>query len=207
MEIQFQNCIDHFSKTILKELEPICKTWVAGGAVRDYFSIGYTTSDIDLYFPNAKEMNKCYTYLLEQGAKKAFENEKVYKMKYKGKEFDVIKTFFQSPEEAIKAFDFTVCCGAVDLTKVYTNPMFFVDLAKKQLMINSLPFPISTMWRMQKYIMNGYRMCKGEMSKLIDAIQEIPLKEVMQQNIDNPNNEDEMEYDSSNSDRRFWGID
>lgn len=207
--VQLENCIKFFNKIILDELESICTTWVAGGAVRDYFSVGYITSDIDLYFANEKEMDKCYKYLLEQGAKKQFENEKVYKLKYKGKTLDVIKTFFASPEETIKAFDFTVCCAAVSSVKIYTNPTFFIDLAKKQLMINSLPFPVSTMWRMQKYIMNGYRICKGEMSKLIDAIQDIPIKTITESYIDdNQNNEDLMEsYDESSSDRRFWGID
>ena len=40
-------------------------------------------------------------------------------------------------------------------------------------MINKLPFPLSTMWRMQKYIQKGFYMCSGEMLKLSKAIGEL----------------------------------
>lgn len=191
MLVQLENCVKFFSKLILNELKDVCITWVGGGCVRDYFSVGKLTSDIDLYFTCVEDFEKCKKYLLEQTivniereedgktiierypkpkAVKGYENDNVLKLKYKGRDYDLVKKYFPSAADTIKQFDFTVCCGAVDLGNVYTHETFFIDLAKRQLMINELPFPLSTMWRMQKYIQKGYYMCSGEMLKLSKAI-------------------------------------
>lgn len=192
MIIQFSNCIDFFNKMILTELTPVCKCWIAGGCVRDYFSIGRISSDIDFYFPTDEEFEKCKQYLLHQDfveveeaqddgsvqkvkkekplATFLFENENVIKLKYKGRKVDIIKKLFSSPQETIDAFDFTVCCAAVDGVKIYHHETFFIDLAKRQLMINQLPFPLSTLSRLQRYVQKGYYMCNGEMLKLSQAI-------------------------------------
>jgi hypothetical protein len=188
---QFDNCVKYFNRLILDELKPICITWVAGGSVRDYFSIGKLTSDIDLYFPDAESFEACRKYLMEAETRivketvdekdiekhipktkavRYFENDNVIMVKYNGRKFDLIKKHFPSPELTISEFDFTVSCAAVDSGKVFTHETFFIDLAKRQLMINKLPFPLSTMWRMQKYIQKGFYMCSGEMLKLSKAI-------------------------------------
>lgn len=191
MIVQLENCVKYFSKTILDELKEVCITWVGGGCVRDYFSVGKLTSDIDLYFICEEDYLKCKKYFIEQDtvtiskeedgktiitkfpkqkAKIIFENDNVTKIIYKGRPYDLVRKYFPSASETIKEFDFTVCCAAVDIHNVYTHETFFIDLAKRQLMINKLPFPLSTMWRMQKYIQKGYYMCSGEMLKLSKAI-------------------------------------
>jgi hypothetical protein len=194
MIVQLENCVKYFSKTILDELKEVCITWVGGGCVRDYFSVGKLTSDIDLYFTCEEDYLKCKKYFVEQNtitvskeeegktiitkfpkqkAKVIFENDNVTKIIYKGRPYDLVRKYFPSASETIKEFDFTVCCASVDIHNVYTHETFFIDLAKRQLMINKLPFPLSTMWRMQKYIQKGYYMCSGEMLKLSKAIGEL----------------------------------
>lgn len=196
--VQFDNCVKYFNRLILDELKPICITWVAGGCVRDYFSIGKLTSDIDLFFTCVEDFEKCKQYLVNDSirvitkvepstapdgedkitevpidkplAKVLFENDNVLKVRYRGRSFDLVKKYFLSPELTITEFDFTVCCAAVDSGKVYNHETFFIDLAKRQLMINKLPFPLSTMWRLQKFIQKGFYMCSGEMLKLSKAI-------------------------------------
>lgn len=199
--IQLENCVKYFKRLILEELKPICITWVAGGCVRDYFSIGKLDSDIDLFFPDVQSFEKAKDYLLNTTtqiiirtepadnpeaddkiitetidkplAKLTFENDNALKVIYRGRRFDLVKKYFPSPELTISEFDFTVSCAAVDLGKVFTHETFFIDLAKKQLMVNKLPFPLSTMWRMQKYIRKGFYICSGEMLKLSKAIGEL----------------------------------
>jgi hypothetical protein len=194
MLLQLENCVKYFSKQILDELKEVCITWVGGGCVRDYFSVGKLTSDIDLYFSCEEDYIKCKKYLTEQTtitlskeedgktivtkfpkpkAKVIFENDNVTKVIYKGRPYDLVRKWFTSASETIKEFDFTVCCAAVDIHNVYVHETFFIDLAKRQLMINKLPFPLSTMWRMQKYIQKGFYMCSGEMLKLSKAIGEL----------------------------------
>ncbi len=201
--VQIDNCVKYFNKIILNELSEICISWVGGGCVRDYFSIGKLTSDIDIFFPDEKSFAECKDYLLNQAtrkikkveasdnpeaddkitieivdkplAKTLFENDNVLKVIYKGRHFDLVKKYFASPELTIAEFDFTVSCAAVDHRKVYTHDTFFIDLAKRQLMINKLPYPLSTMWRLQKYIQKGFYMCSGEMLKLSKAIGELQV--------------------------------
>jgi hypothetical protein len=189
--VQLDNCVKYFNKLILDELGRVCITWVAGGCVRDYFSVGHLTSDVDLYFPDEHNFNECRKYLMdtkeyqltreEDGktiiemktkplAIKLFENDNVLKVEYKGRIYDVIKKHFPSCQDTINQFYFTVCCAGVDNKNVYTHQSFFIDLAKRQLMINELPFPLSTLWRLQKYIKKGYTICSGEMLKLGKAI-------------------------------------
>lgn len=194
MIIQFENAVKYFRNLILDELSNVCITWVCGGCVRDYFSVGKMTSDIDLYFTCKEDFDKSYNYFIKQTkveiktekdgvitienkskplAKVIFENDNVTKIIYKGRQFDLVKKYFNSPSECIAEFDFTVCCGAVDIHNVYTHDTFFIDLSKRQLMINKLPYPLSTMWRMQKYIKKGFTICSVEMLKLSKAIGEL----------------------------------
>lgn len=196
--VQLDNCVKYFNRLILDELKGICMTWVAGGCVRDYFSIGKLTSDIDLFFTCEEDYLKCKNYLClgatrkvqrtepathpdaddkiiietidKSLAKVTFENDNVTKVIYNGRHFDLVKKYFPAPTESMMAFDFTVCCAAVDNGRVYMHETFFIDLAKRQLMINQLPFPLSTMWRMQKYIKKGFCICSAEMLKLSKAI-------------------------------------
>lgn len=185
--VQFENCIKYFGRIILNELSLVGYCFVAGGCVRDYFSEAKLTSDIDVYFNSEIDFLKIKDYLLNQtkeayldGEEKKtrpkekaiilYENEKVVKVKYKNKVIDLVFSLYENPQNCIDKFDFTVSCAAVDLKQVYHHPTFFIDLAKRQLMINSLPFPLSTLWRLQKYIKKGYTICRGEMLKLSQAI-------------------------------------
>lgn len=175
MDPQLSNCINYFNKLILNELKDVCNCWIGGGAVRDYFSVGYITKDIDLYFPNEEEYEKCRIYFSNKWSKELFDNQNVKKIVYNKRNIDLIKHYFAGPSEAIQEFDFTVCCVAVDRDNVYTHPTFFMDLAKRALVINKLPYPLATMWRMQKYIQKGYRICSGGMKDIAMAISKLEL--------------------------------
>lgn len=216
MIAQHSNCINYFNKKILNELNDVCTTWIAGGALRDYFSYGYIKSDIDLYFPNEKEMNKCLKYFTEVNAdidetftvntnskrgKIIYENENVVSITYRNMQLDIVKRYFKTPENAIKEFDFTVSCAAVDREKVYFHETFFIDLAKKALVINKLPHPISTLWRMQKYIKKGFTICKGGLLEIVEAIQKLERDDETSTTI-----EDQLEFYPDGT-PKFIGID
>lgn len=99
------------------------------------------------------------------------------KVKYNGKTYDLVKKFFDSPQSTIDAFDFTVSMFAVDYDKVYFGETTFMDLAKRQLMINKITYPASTMSRAFRYYKKGFTMCQGEMKKMVEAIQGMPKEE------------------------------
>ena len=176
--IQLENAVARYGKIILTELkEAGIKTWIAGGALRDYFMVVKITTDYDLFFPNETEYEKTKTFFKAKEAEVKWESDNGMKVKYNGKTYDLVKKFFESPQATIDAFDFTVSMFAVDYDKVYFGETTFMDLAKRQLMINKITYPASTMSRAFRYYKKGFTMCQGEMKKMVEAIQGMPKEE------------------------------
>lgn len=207
--IQFDKAVERHNKLILTELkEAGINCWIAGGAIRDYFSSSKVT-DYDLFFPNQTEYDKAKAYFTSKDAEVKWESDNGMKVRYNGKTFDLVKKFFSSPEESIQNFDFTVCMLAVDTEKVYHGETTFIDLSKRQLMLNKLPFPASTLSRAFKYYKKGYVMCAGEMRKLVEAIQKMPIVTNQKEKTENTGNQNDSEENRSSMDDAlfFGGID
>lgn len=65
--IQFENAIKRYGEIILNDLKSNnIKCWIAGGALRDYFTAVIIKTDYDLFFPNLKEFNKAVKYFKEK---------------------------------------------------------------------------------------------------------------------------------------------
>lgn len=198
---QLDNAIKRFGKIILDDLkDQNIKCWLAGGCVRDYFMGVTVKTDFDLFFPSEEEMKKTETYLLKKGAKMVWESENGAKFRYKGNTFDLVKHYFQSPKETINAFDFTISMLAVDNEKVYYGETTFIDLAKRQLIINKIDYPASTLKRSYKYYQKGFVMCQSEMKTIYEAIQKAPKPEE-----DEAENEEDVS--SGETSTFFSGID
>ena len=166
-------CINRFKPL----LEQCMNGWVAGGAVRDFFACEDTESDIDLFFRNRNALDLTIKNLESvSGLRKLYDNDAVIAFKWRNKVVQLIKQhFFASAKETIEHFDFTVCSCAVDLNGVYVHDMFFQDLAGRRLAINSLPFPLATLERLQKYIEKGYKACNGTLLEIANGIKETNL--------------------------------
>jgi len=176
--IQFDNAVERLRKVILDELdEADIRFWIAGGAVRDYFMAVPRSTDYDIFFESTEEYNKAYNYFIDKNAEKKWESDNGCKLVHNKKTYDLVKHFFPGPQECIDGFDFTVSMLAVDMGKVYHGPSTFIDLSKRQLMLNKLPLPASTLSRAFRYYTKGFRMCKGEMKLLCEAIQNMPKEE------------------------------
>jgi hypothetical protein len=200
--VQFENAIKKFSKIILNELkENNIKCWIAGGSLRDYFSGISVKTDYDLFFPNEEEYKKAEHFFKNKQCLIKWESDNAMKVVYNNKTFDLVKKYFKDPISTINEFDFTVSMFAIDNEKVYHGTTTFIDLSKKQLMINKLPYPASTLSRSFIYYKKGYSMCMGEMKKLILSIQNMPIEEGKEKDNDK---EDE---DKGSGDSFFFGID
>lgn len=201
--IQLDNAVERYGKIILTELkEAGVNCWLAGGALRDYFMGIAIKTDYDLFFPNEVEYNKAKDHFKKQNAEVKWESDNGMKVKHKGKTYDLVKKFFDTPQATIDNFDFTVSMFAVDNEKVYFGDTTFIDLAKRQLMINKITYPASTMSRAFRYYKKGFSMCLGEMRKLVEAIQDMPKPEIEQSTGDEnerPSSGDNMVF--------FFGID
>jgi len=202
--VQLTNAVERYSKLILTELkEANIKCWLAGGAIRDYFSGIKVDTDYDLFFPDEIEFQKAKSHFVSKGCTVKWESDNGMKVVYNGKTFDLVKKYFTTPLDTINAFDFTVSMFAVDTENVYYGETTFIDLAKKQLMFNKITYPASTMSRAFRYYKKGFTMCLGEMKKLVEAIQEMPKPEP------NKENEQDTQLEESSGDSMgfFTGID
>jgi hypothetical protein len=180
--VQFENAIDRYGKIILTDLATAgVKCWLAGGALRDYFMGVKIDTDYDIFFPSEVEYQKAAEFFKENECTVVWESENGMKVRYNNRKFDLVKKYFPGPQETIDAFDFTVSMFAVDTEKVYHGLTSFIDLSKRQLMINKITYPASTMQRAFRYYTKGFKMCVGEMRKIVEAIQDMPKPEVQQE--------------------------
>jgi len=203
--IQLENTVSRYGKILLNETkEQNIKCWIAGGAIRDYFMGVKITTDYDIFFPNENEYTKLANYFKAKEAEIKWESDNGMKVKYDGNTFDLVKKFFANPQETIDAFDFTVSMFAVDNDKVYFGETTFIDLAKRQLMINKITYPASTLSRSYRYYNKGFKMCQGEMKKLFEDIQDFPKPKQEPQQEQETANPEQSSGDVSNF---FFGID
>lgn len=203
--IQFDNAVERYNKIILSELKEAGITcWIAGGAIRDYFMGVPIKTDHDLFFPSQAEFDKCSVFFKAKDAEIKWESDNGMKVKYNGRVFDLVKHYSESPQDCINGFDFTVSMFAVDAEKVYHGETSFIDLAKRQLMLNKLTYPASTMSRAFRYYKKGFSMCIGEMAKLVRAIQDMPKED--EENTDSTDGSNEPPSGDKDS-RLFIGID
>jgi hypothetical protein len=200
--VQFDKAVELYSKIILEELYAAgIRTWIAGGALRDYFMGVPIKTDHDLFFPDEENYQKAVKFFKDKNAENIWESDNGCKFKFNRRTFDLIKKFFPSPQETINQFDFTVSMFAVDDKQVYHGETSFIDLAKRQLMINKITYPPSTMSRAFRYYKKGFSMCLGEMAKLVKSIQEMPKPEVQQEQ------DDDQDVSSFSHGGMFIGID
>lgn len=199
--VQFENAVERYGKIILTDLATAgIKCWLAGGTLRDYFMGIKIDTDYDIFFPGAAEYDKAVEFFKGNESKIIWESANGMKVKYNNRTFDLIKKFFPGPQETINEFDFTVSMFAVDTENVYHGSTSFIDLAKRQLMINKITYPASTMQRAFRYYTKGFRMCVGEMKKVAEALQGMPKVEPQ-------STEEQVENSSGDNMAFFAGID
>lgn len=183
-------------KDILDAVQP---GWIAGGALRDYFSRKPNTSDVDVFFPSTAARLYAMQSLEAAGARKVYSNENLEGYHFKGYHVQLVKHYqFASIEETVDDFDFTVCCAAIGHDgRVVIHEDFFEDLAARRLAVHNLNYPLGTLARIPRYVEKGFKPCSGTLLKLAKAIQRVDL--------DNPNKNQLQFY--STGEHRFGRFD
>lgn len=169
-----EECVKSFKENIFDKIDFDC--WVAGGCIRSFLT-GENFSDVDLFFKNEEEFSKALNYFTGKNHKLILDNINCKKIYLIDETFtvDLVKRFYSSPEDCIKEFDFTVCCCAIDKERFYEHERFEKDLNDRKLVINTLPYPLSTLRRLQKYIKKGFSICNGGLLDIAKAISELDL--------------------------------
>lgn len=180
-----ERCISFFKEKIFSKIDSPANYWVAGGALRDFFSTGYPRRDIDLFFHDQSNFDVIKRELVEyKKTPIVFENANVLSVSFNDHKLDLVKKFFNSPEDTISEFDFTVCSAAVTWDTLYYHKDFFIDLASRKLVINSLPFPLSTLQRLQKYIKMGFTICNGGILAIAEELHKVDIHNIEQNQIE-----------------------
>jgi hypothetical protein len=141
------------------------KLFVAGGYVRSCVA-NEPINDIDVFAINKQEAQICAQVLAVFNGPKVFESDNAYSIKVGEMQIQFIHRWvFNSPQEAIDSFDFTIAKGAFWYEngewQSSIHPDFYADLASKRLVYTS---PVrnedagGSMLRVLKFYQRGYRI-------------------------------------------------
>lgn len=166
---------DYFEKMIFEPLGIRENAWIAGGCLREWLQEKRIAKgcDVDVWCRNEAEVER-----IKKAAKTAkwvLTAELPTSLNYKtnkGQWVQIIRGhYFDGPVETIAAFDFTVCAFALTHDDAFwMHQSSLLDMAMMRLMVIDLQFPQSTLRRTYKYAEKGYRICGGELGKVVDAI-------------------------------------
>lgn len=178
---QVKSALKFFSSLI--RLIPVVSSndvWIAGGALRDFFS-GKVKEirDIDVFFSSSANAKAFERYILQNGAKliRRSVNSCTYKLSNKYSktlsncEIDVVHRYFPTPEDCLKSFDFTVICCALRYTQespFICSQDFLLDLPARKLRFQTeqkdLPQALT---RIKKYVDKGFKFSPKILGELI----------------------------------------
>lgn len=156
----FDSAIERFESLI-----PPKGGWIAGGSLRAHFA-REPIKDIDLFFENGKQWAAENLRLRNFGYETVYDNPKVTRMRLGQLNIDLVKTYFPDIAATISKFDFTVCTAGLNAEVLVLHDDFFVHLSARQLVLNTVDFPVGTLVRLQRYINKGYRICPNELRRL-----------------------------------------
>lgn len=80
--------------------------------------------------------------------------------------------WYDSPEHVIDSFDLTVVQFAADKSGLTYNPVSFIDLSRKRLVLHRMQFCASTLRRLIKYAAKGFYACPGSLAHICQTIQD-----------------------------------
>lgn len=166
---------EYFDKLVFEPLGINGNAWIAGGCLREWLQEKRIVKgcDIDVWCRDAKEVERIRKSAKD--SKWTLTVELPTSLNYKtpkGHWVQIIKQhFFDGPVETISAFDFTVCAFALTSGGAFwMHQSSLLDMAMMRLKVIDLQFPQSTLRRTYKYAEKGYRICGGELGKVVDAI-------------------------------------
>lgn len=169
--------------------------WIAGGAVRRTFTGEPLDSDFDLFFASKAQLDDYRTQIEKSGAFKISGNDtnETYILPAEGIEFNeyegddknlkkvpemkiqLIKiAFYDSIEAVLDSFDFTVSQFGYDGTYFVVSDFALWDVARKRLVPHKITFATSSVKRMLKYASQGYVVCAGCISNVLEQVSNKP---------------------------------
>lgn len=154
------------------------RAWIAGGCLRHWLQHKRIAKgcDIDLWTADKDEANRLNSLAKDKGWTKKKETSTSFNWQSKsGHWVQIIRNYhFDSAVRTIQEFDFTVCAFALSCRQGFLcHPSALIDMAMNCLQVIQLQFPRSTLLRTYKYRDKGYKICAGELEKIVQALAEL----------------------------------
>lgn len=153
---------------------------IAGGAVRSVFA-GEKISDYDMYFRDYGNSRDFLLYMSESDDFKLVFSTELAQTFSDGKitiQVITMQDMTCDPEELLSKFDFTICMGLYDFSnsEFLLDSKFLPDLSRRDIIFNiNTPYPISSLFRVAKYINKGYRISGLEIIKAALCINKLEI--------------------------------
>jgi len=178
-----KECIDYFKDKILDKL-PV-KVFIAGGAIRDFMMYKklLDENDIDLYSDNQGSLDTLIRFLdRNSDSGRLYSSDYAHGYLFNSTKVDIIYyNIFDSLEDIIKGFDFTVCCAALDNTRFVSHDKFYDDVLSREIRLNdtkealeAMKKDASVLKRLQKYILKGFTASDSTLLEIANMLSEVP---------------------------------
>lgn len=185
----------------LNKLDPFMaghKGFICGGCFKNLFN-GEKIKDVDIFFENEADWQSAVEFYDKECDEGTviflYENDnvKAYVHESTGIRIELCRRIFGTPEQIIGQFDFTITKVAYFKKEaedkegngthieyaLLLHPDFFEHLHTKRLVIdNNIPFPMSTLERIFRYIKYGYGPCKETKIKIAKAIHDLSPEQI-----------------------------
>ena len=169
-KLKDHNLIDYFTEN---------NAFICGGAIRSVFA-GERIQDYDVYFDNSESRDSFNTKMKEPLGDPVFTSENAITYQDEDLTIQVIYSITETIIKTIRNFDYTICMVAYDFRsqKFVFGDRFLQDLASRQLVYNiDGEYPISSLFRIKKYLARGYKISGLELIKLALRINNLNLSD------------------------------
>lgn len=154
--------------------------WMAGGAVRRWFSGKEKLSDVDLFF---KDEGQCQEYVKSSPIPKLFENPRCITLSNGQLIVQCITVnYYPDVRTILDSFDFSVCQFAYDGEDVWATPEALVTVLRGGLGVHNIrkDFAVDSLRRAFKYAKKGFFPCNGSIQKIADSLRGLTEEQIRQ---------------------------
>lgn len=170
---------EHSLFGLLSHFEESDEYWIAGGAVRAFLLNQPITTDVDFFFKTDEAFDAFVEKFGSDQSRRLASTEHHITFKatlgeitYKVQAIKI--GFYDSIEECLDSFDFTICQLAAHKGKLYVGQYTMWDLARKRLALHKLTYGAATVRRLLKYTSQGFTACQGCIVSLLRAVGDDP---------------------------------
>jgi len=167
--------------------------WLAGGSIRRTLQRqSVLESDFDFFFKNQEQFDTFVKQVKESGGWQVGSNKNNVTLRMPSvapesvdvDEFEPYKpeikiqaiklAFYESIEQVIDSFDFTICQFGFDGENLYFGDYSLWDLGRKRLVPHKISYATSSLRRLLKYTKAGFTICGGGLASMLDSVVKDP---------------------------------